>query len=517
MNKDSRTGSVRARRKLIPAPHILIPAVLATITLGLLAWSSLSSLTPAKQVRVAQILPAATEQEVARSEDLAQRQPFGKTVQAPGWIEPDPYATAAIALADGVVREVLVLEGESVRAGQPVAKLVTDDAQLALNSARSELRLAESEQEMAEARLIAAETDWENPVELDRAVATAKANAAELEARLLQLPSQINEAKATLVARTQEAQLLTKAAAAGSASEIEVIIADAAREAQAAMVESLERQEAILSAQLDRSRADLRAAEENLRLRVQDRLALDGARAASASAEARVERARTAVDEAELRLSRMTVPAPIDGFVLRRLKSPGDKVMLGMDNPSSSHIVEIYDPEMLQVRADVPLAEASHVAVGQSCEVFCEVLPDRAFRGVVTRITNLADLQRNTLEVKVRILDPDPILKPEMLTRVRFLAGGENQRVSDTPKQLERFMVPREAISASGTVLVIRERRGLRGRVMSVNVEEVDSVEEDELLAIVSGPLRATDLVVLDRVEVKQGETVQMASAGGVK
>jgi len=438
-------------------------------------------------------------------------------VQAPGWIEPDPYATAAIALADGIVREILVLEGQSVREGQAVAKLVTDDAELSLSAARSELRLVESELELAQARLDAAQTNWENPVELNRAVGTATAAVAELEARLRQLPSQIREAKATLVAKTQEAELLVKAARSGSASEIEVIIADAAKEAQAAMVETLERQEAILRAQADRARADLDAAKENSRLRVQDRLNLDGALASAASAAARVERARTAVAEAELRLSRMTVPAPVSGLVLRRLKSPGDKVMLGMDNPSSSHIVEIYDPQRIQVRADVPLAEASHVSVGQECEVFCEVLPDRAFRGEVTRITNLADLQRNTLEVKVRILDPDPILKPEMLTRVRFLAGGDSRRASDTPEDTERFVVPIEAISESDTVLVIRERRGLRGRVELVSIERFDDVEENELLTIVSGPLRATDLVILDRTGVERGQVVEMASAGGGK
>lgn len=520
MSKDYHSESARGRRTLLPAPHIVLPATLAVVTLGLLGWSSLASLTPTKEVRVAQILPALADvpddaQEASGVETA--RPSAGKIVQAPGWIEPDPYPTAAIALADGVVREVLVLEGQSVRAGQPVAKLVTDDAALSLDAARSELRLAESELELAKARLVAAETDWENPVELDRAVGTTRAVLAELEAELDQLPSRIREAKATLVAKSQEAELLSKAAAAGSASEIEVIIADAAKEAQAAMVETLERQEAILAAKRDRAQADLRAAEENLRLRVQDRLAFDGARASVISAEARVERAKTAVAEAELRLSRMTVPAPIDGLVLRRLKSSGDKVMLGMDDPSSSHIVEIYDPENLQVRADVPLAEASHVSVGQPCEIFCEVLPDRAFRGEVTRITNLADLQRNTLEVKVRILDPDPILKPEMLTRVRFLAGGGDRRASESTQGTERFLVPVTALDESGTVLVIRERRGLRGRVAAVTVERVEDVEGDPSLAVVSGALRATDLVVLDRGDVDLGETVEMASAGGVQ
>jgi HlyD family secretion protein len=33
-------------------------------------------------------------------------------VQAPGWVEADPFSTAASALADGIVEEMLVLEGE---------------------------------------------------------------------------------------------------------------------------------------------------------------------------------------------------------------------------------------------------------------------------------------------------------------------------------------------------------------------------------------------------------------------
>ncbi len=56
--------------------------------------------------------------------------------------------------------------------------------------------------------------------------------------------------------------------------------------------------------------------------------------------------------EAELRVSRMTIRSPMDGLVLRRIKSPGDKVMMGMDDPRRS---SMYDPDKLQVRTDVPL------------------------------------------------------------------------------------------------------------------------------------------------------------------
>ncbi|XOV77168.1 MAG: ATP-binding cassette domain-containing protein [Phycisphaerales bacterium] len=220
-----------------------------------------------------------------------------------------------------------------------------------------------------------------------------------------------------------------------------------------------------------------------------------------------MEDARSALAEAELRVSRMTIRSPMDGLVLRRIKSPGDKVMMGMDDPTSAQVVHVYDPDKLQVRTDVPLAEASHIVVGQRCEVFCEVLPDKAFEGVVTRITNLADLQRNTLEIKVRIIDPDPILKPEMLSRVRFLASSDStaSNASAEDEATPEFLLPREALRDGSTVLVVRQRSGLRGRVDLVPVKVSESSEAPEGLVSVTGRLLSTDLVVLDDDELQPG------------
>ena len=62
------------------------------------------------------------------------------TAQAPGWIEPDPFHTDVSVLADGVVAEMLVLEGQRLEAGQVVARLVDDDARLALERAEATVK-----------------------------------------------------------------------------------------------------------------------------------------------------------------------------------------------------------------------------------------------------------------------------------------------------------------------------------------------------------------------------------------
>ena len=63
--------------------------------------------------------------------------------------------------------------------------------------------------------------------------------------------------------------------------------------------------------------------------------------------------------------------------------------------------MRLYDPKRLQVRVDVPLADAAKVRVGQQAKVVVGVLPDRTFDGEVTRVVHEADIQRNTLQVKV--------------------------------------------------------------------------------------------------------------------
>ncbi len=92
-----------------------------------------------------------------------------------------------------------------------------------------------------------------------------------------------------------------------------------------------------------------------------------------------------------------------------------------MDDPDSATIAVLFETGKLQARVDVPLADARQLAPGQAAIITSDFLPNTEFRGIVSRIVGTADLQRNTLQAKVRVIDPDPRLRPEMLCRVKFL------------------------------------------------------------------------------------------------
>lgn len=513
MTPEPNAAPVPAARTRRPKSAALIPLLVISATVALVAWSLWPTVRPVRQVRVTQ---AVFDRAAEPHPDAAQPAASTPTVQAAGWLEAEPFVTAVPALADGVVETVPVLEGDFVEAGQVVATLVERDARLALDRAEAELGEAEAAVSSAEADFSAAQTDWDRPIELERQVATAAAALAETQGELTRLPSLIGSARATLVRYEEELRRVEQAQERQAATDLEVVIARQRAEAQRADVAALEAQEAILAARVDRARAELDAAKQVFELRVEDRRRLALAKAALARAIASRDRLLAARDEAALTLERMTVRAPVSGYVQRRLKSPGDKAVLMMDDPTSAQIAHLYDPSRLQVRVDVPLADAAHVSVGQACEIVVEVLPDTSFRGRVLRVTHEADLQKNTLQIKVGVENPSPVLKPEMLTRVRFLGS---ERTGGDPgaeaRSASRVLVPEgsiETTKGSARVWAVTDRRAARGVASPLAVEIVG---RSEGWARISGPVQPGTLLIANPAELRPGEPVSIVGEAG--
>lgn len=498
-----------------------IQAVALVVVVGSLCGLVLSSARHVlKRTVPVHVVPVVLAPLTARhAEDAAstevQALESGLTVQAPGWIEAYPFYIACAALADGIVAEVLVLEGDRVRAGDVVAKLVDTDARLALERAKAEHASAGAAIHAADAELRFAQTNWDNPVEQNRAVSSARGERDAKLAELNQLPALVAMERATYDKMHDELQRFESALGASAMNDIEVVVLRKEVEAQGAAVLAAEQREHILKAELDVLSSELHAAEENLRLRVQDRRVLAVATSELARAKSVLAETAVRVEESQLRFDRMTVVSPIDGFVQRRLKVPGDKVIQGMDDPHSAHLVHLYDPELIQVRVDVPLADAAHVSVGQACELIADILPETTFSGEVTRITHESDLQKNTLQVKVRVIDPSPLLKPETLTRVKFLPLGRNKAEADEQK-FGRSSEDPVLISAScielntqghGLVRVVRQRRDRTGVVALVSVTVLQT---EGPFSTVQGDIRVGDLVVVEGSHISDGTFVNI-------
>ena len=521
-----------------------MPSAVIAATAAVIAYAAWPTIRPVTEVNVTQAVfdraaaqptpPTINTPEATPNATPDQTNTATQTVQAPGWLEAEPFITAATALTDGIVATIDVLEGDRVTKGQTLATLVPDDAALALARAEAQLAAAEAEQATAEAVLDAAVEEWEHPIELISDLRATRAAVDEARAELAQLPSLIAAAQALLTQRLEQATRAEQSRTAGATNELELIIANQQAAAAQAEVQALEARTAILEARVERSLANRLLAEHEIEFRTDLRRDLSTAQAGASLAAARVAQAAAARDEAALRLERMTIPAPITGYVQRRLKAPGDKVMLGMDSPHSAHIVHLYDPARLQVRVDVPLADASHIRVGQPCEIIADILPDTTFAGTVLRITHEADLQKNTLQAKVAITNPSPLLRPEMLARVKFLAGPTASSPSTnnpTPTNTSTtaasqstttnasVLVPTSAIdtppNAPPRVWIVTNRAGNRGtlRAVPVTMPTTNNSNDHDNYTAVSGPIAPGALIVNNPTNLSEGQPVRVATA----
>jgi RND family efflux transporter MFP subunit len=151
---------------------------------------------------------------------------------------------------------------------------------------------------------------------------------------------------------------------------------------------------------------------------------------------------------ARLALERTEIRSPMDGVVLRRFVEPGSKRGRALDDPNSAVIASLFDPVKLQVRVDVPLAEAGRLFVGQPARISTAMLPGQVFTGRVSRIVGEADLQRNTLQAKVEVHGPDPRMRPDVLCRVEFWGGKGGTPRAGRPEAAGRqtLWIPEQAL-----------------------------------------------------------------------
>ena len=482
--------------------RVALPLFLLAAIVGLLGFTGRDALTPARDVQVVPVVVReGVEQSARPSASTTSRS--SPVVQAAGWLEPDPYPIAVTALTEGVVREVLVLEGQAVRANEVVARLVDDDAKLALARADAELAAGQAE-------LRAAEADWDHPIDLDRDVAVAISDVAEARAELKQLDADVAVEDARLAELDDQFKRLSESFDANAASPVEYAQTKLKLQTQTATVEAMQARRAVLEAKHTHHAAELQAAKDHRSLRIEQHKRLDAAKAAVALAAA-------ARDEAKLRLSRTEVRASADGIAIDRLVTPGSKLMLNSDMADSATVVKLYDPKHLQVRADVPLADANKVSVGMTAQVVVDVLPDQSFDAVVTRIVQAADISKNTLQVKVAIKNPLPALKPDMLARVRFFASTPRD-ISGATKSSSGLSVfaPRSLIESDRdeTFAWIVDRASDTARRVSV---EIGTQEHEGWVSVASG-LHAGDQLIADASGLKDGTHIRIVGeAASVK
>lgn len=442
VRRDNAAATVGRRRHLLA--RYVLPGAIVVGFLGVIGWSARDSLLPAQPVTVVAVLST-------RAELYQEGTPL---FRAAGWVEPRPTPVVVTALADGVVRQLLVVEGQEVKKDEKVAVLDTKDAELGL-------ALAEQEKALKVAQL--------------------KLLGATMERELQNLDYQVQVAQANVELARRELQSKQDLRTRGATSELELRRAETAHTTATSSLKELQGRRRLSEQEFE---AQVEAAKARLRL------------------------AEVAAQVADLRLKRMTILAPITGRVLALATRPGARIA-GASSGSqhdSSIVITMYDPAKLQVRADVRLEDVPRLQPGQKVKIETAAAPGGPLEGELLFSTSQADISKNTLQVKVSLAAPPPSLRPDMLVDVTFLAPPR-AKASSTESRLH-LLIPRQLVESGegGTRVWIADQAAGVARLRAVKLGPSTA----DLVEVVEG-LNAADRVISGgREGLRDGQRIRV-------
>lgn len=440
----------------------------AIILVGVIAWLVWTQINNAATAR-----PQYSASDVATAEIGA----LIATVSATGTLEPQTETTLAF-LTNGNVAEILAQRGDTVQAGQPLAKLDATALGLQLKQAEANLQAAQASLEKLK----------QGPTAAARAAAQANLDSAQAALDALQNPSAsaVAAAQANLAsARAQYDKLLKPDATELAIAKADLDKAQAAlANAQAAydrvggasnpnsaqLPQSLQLQTATLDyqkalnafnakfnptdAQLKAAQAQIQQAQdalqrlqptqENLaRAQAQIKQAQDALERLTptaqdlAQAEANVSAAQAARDLARQRVTEATLVAPIAGVVTALDLAPGEFV------PAGRAVLTLADLAHLRIALSIDETDIPRVQVGQPVVLDLDAFPDQAVTGVVREIAPAATTLQGVVNYQV-LVDVTPsalALKPGMTANANVqVARKENV-----------LLIPTRAIRAQGS------------------------------------------------------------------
>lgn len=225
------------------------------------------------------------------------------------------------------------------------------------------------------------------------------------------------------------------------------------------------------------------------------------ARAAVQSARAAVKSSQAALGAAEVAVEYTLIRAPFSAVVLTKSADVGDIVTpLGAAANAKASVVTIADMDSLQIEADVSESNLGLVRIGQPCEIQLDALPDKRFPGTVHMIVPTADRSKATVMVKIRFLEKDQRILPDMSAKVSFLS-----RELTVAERSPRTAVPKTAVlerNSQKVVFTVNDGKAALAQVTT-------GAELGDMVEIKSGVNPGDKIIVNPSRKLKPGDRVK--------
>ena len=173
--------------------------------------------------------------------------------------------------------------------------------------------------------------------------------------------------------------------------------------------------------------------------------------AAAYLAQEKLNKARLGMDQAQQNLDKMQVTSTMDGLVSiqKNQNASGGFYFTGMSLPDyhegdqvqpGSSIVQVVDPQGLELTATLAEQDRGNVAAGQPVDVVFDALPGQVFHGTVKNVAGMSQRQffssntNGNFQVSIQLANEDPRLRSGFTAQITF-HGGVKKDVLYLPRQ----------------------------------------------------------------------------------
>jgi HlyD family secretion protein len=352
-------------------------------------------------------------------------------VSANGTVQPESSVNVS-PKTSGVLKQLLVKEGDFVKPGQIVAYMDNSNLQGQLLQARGNVAAAQANLN----KVIAGNRSQD--------IAQAQSQVDEANASLQKLiagnrsqdiagaQANLNKVQATYRQAAEDLRRNQKLQASGAISQQALSLARSTHDSAQAQVEQA--QQALNLLKAGSRPEDIAQAKSVLNQRKE---ALNLLKAGSrpediAEARAKVMAAQGAVTISQRNIDDTVIRAPFSGIIARKYADPGAFVTpttagSAVTSATSSSILALASTN--EIVAQVAEASISQIRVGQVAIIKVDAYAGKTFEGKVTQVATQSLVQQNvtSFEVKVAVADSQRLLHQGMNVTIDFQAGQLNQ------------------------------------------------------------------------------------------
>jgi HlyD family secretion protein len=214
-----------------------------------------------------------------------------------------------------------------------------------------------------------------------------------------------------------------------------------------------------------------------------------------------VNQAQGTLDYAQVQLDNTVIRAPIDGTILERNVEKGEFVTTGFvgDKGAKGYVVSIADLGDLEVELDINQNDFAKLGPTQQGMVTTDAYADRKYQGVIREISPEANRQKATVQVKVKVINPDNYLRPEMNASVAFYSTDKSEG-SHAPAR-STVVIPASAVRDNAVFMVVG------GKAVRKTVKVAGTTSQG--VQIADGLIGGEDIVINPPADLKDGQRVR--------